>query len=329
MMAIEGVARAVSLDPKHPANNPTKHLLSFTNALSQLLAWQHAQRFLENPLTYAETSKTLLYGYNAPSASGSGGAPAVVRSMDDLQERGQRLSRKLCQRVDWLLGLQRNSNRQFDGEIALKVLVADREWATEADAFLKELEHKVVEMLQANQARFQQFREVSRRAVAWPHSPQLRVEIEAAGFAYRPMMIKRDRSVCDECAVEVNGWKPWHNPLAFHDFDKHKVKPPAQLFQAPTSLAVSQMVTDANRKRGAVVVPPVSVPPPALLHQSADDTGSGIPASASNAAPTGAAMQDAAGNVPAAVSSADAKGATASAAPVSAFVRPPDAKMTE
>lgn len=249
MMAIEGVARAASLDPKHPANNPTKHFLSFMVLSSQLLAWQHAQRFLENPLTYAETSKTLLYGYKAPSASGSAGAPATVRSMDDLQESGRRLLQKLCQRVDWLLELQRNSHRKFDGELALKVVVADRVWATETDAFIKEAEHKVVEMLQGNQQRFQQFREVSRRAVAWPHSPQLRVEIEAAGFAYRPTMIKRDRCVCDECAVEVNGWKPWHNPLAFHDFDKHKVRPPAQLFHAPNSPAVSQMVTDANRER--------------------------------------------------------------------------------
>lgn len=94
---------------------------------------------------------------------------------------------------------------------------------TEADSFMKDAEHKVVEMLHANQERFQQFREMQRRGVAWPHSAQLRCEIEAAGFVYRPMMIKRDRCVCDDCGIEVNGWKPWHNPLSFHNYEKHKV----------------------------------------------------------------------------------------------------------
>ncbi|AYV86345.1 MAG: hypothetical protein Solumvirus5_12 [Solumvirus sp.] len=35
------------------------------------------------------------------------------------------------------------------------------------------------------------------------------------------MLIKRDRCVCDICGVEVNGWRPWHNPWGFHNYDRH------------------------------------------------------------------------------------------------------------
>lgn len=41
------------------------------------------------------------------------------------------------------------------------------------------------------------------------YSPNLRRQIERAGFIFRPMMIKRDRCVCDACGVEVSGWRPW------------------------------------------------------------------------------------------------------------------------
>jgi len=203
--------------------------------------------------------------------------------MDDFQDRGLRLVKRMCHRVDWILELQRKSNRSFDADLNLKVLAADKEWCADADSFMKEAEQKVTEMLSLNQKKFQQFREMQRRGVGWPHSAQLRGEVEAAGFSFRPMMIKRDRCVCDDCKVEVNGWKPWHNPLSFHNYDKHKIKPPGHLFHAPNSAAVSMMVTEANRRKAL----PLGLPSTAAATASPAATASASPPSpASNAALT-------------------------------------------
>lgn len=287
MMAMESIARPVSLDPKHPAHTQTKHLLSFFVSLNQVLGWQHVQRYVEAPLQYAEGAKFLLYGgkHLVIAGSSSSLASQSIRSMDVLQERGQRLMRKLCHRMDWILELQRNSNRPFDAELSIKVVAADREWATEADLFMKEAEHKIVEMLHPNQERFQQFREMQRRGVGWPHSAQLRSEIEAAGFFYRPMMLKRDRCVCDECGVEVTGWKPWHSPLSFHIYERHKIKPPANLLHEPNSPAISQMVTEANRRHAmALAAPPVLMAPVVPSSSSASAAVAAVKTAASTTA---------------------------------------------
>ncbi len=144
MMAIEGVARVVSLDAKHPANGASKHLLSFLSALNQLNGWQHVQRYVLDPLQYPERAKQLMYGGAKPTC-------VVAGSMDDFQDRGLRLVKRMCHRVDWILELQRKSNRSFDADLNLKVIAADREWAADADSFMKEAEQKVTEMLSLNQ----------------------------------------------------------------------------------------------------------------------------------------------------------------------------------
>lgn len=122
MMAIEGMARLVSLDVKQAAHSQTKHVLSFLNTTNQLLGWQHVQRYIDNPLQYAERAKLLMFG-NKP-AVGSFVTATLTGSMDELQVRALQILRKLCHRVDWILELQRTSNRSFDPELALKVIAA-------------------------------------------------------------------------------------------------------------------------------------------------------------------------------------------------------------
>jgi Inhibitor of Apoptosis domain len=248
LSAIEGVARTISLDSKHPANDAAKHLLSCLSAVNQLSGWQHVQNYIQNPQLYVERLKSAQRG-EEPTRG-----PVVPGSMDDFQFRGQTIIKRLCQRIEWLLDLQRKSNKPFDAEFAVKVVAADREWANDANVFMKEAESKVTDMLTKNQQKFQAFRELQRKGVQWPHSPELRREIEAAGFVFRPMMIKRDRCVCETCGVEVSGWRPWHNPWSFHNYAKHPVTFQPQvrnLLQPPTSAAVSQMVTEANRRKAA------------------------------------------------------------------------------
>ncbi len=46
LSAIEGIARALSLDSKNPANDAAKHLLSCLSAVNQLSGWQHVQKYV-------------------------------------------------------------------------------------------------------------------------------------------------------------------------------------------------------------------------------------------------------------------------------------------
>ncbi len=129
--------------------------------------------------------------------------PAVPGSMDDFQSRGQSIIKRLCQRIDWLLELQRKAGAPFDPDFAVRVIAADRDWAHDANVFMREAEGQVTALLVQNQPKFRAFRELQRRGVQWPHSAELRAQIENAGFVYRPMMIKRDRCICETCGVEV------------------------------------------------------------------------------------------------------------------------------
>ncbi len=120
-----------------------------------------------------------------------------------------------------MLELSRKAGKSFDANLAVRVIAADRDWAHEANVFMREAEAKVTELLVHNQKSFDEFRKLQRKGVQWPHSPQLRTQIESAGFAYRPMMIKRDRCICDKCNVEISGWRPWHDPWKYHNYDRH------------------------------------------------------------------------------------------------------------
>lgn len=144
-----------------------------------------------------------------------------------LQEQGKVLLHQLCTRVAWLRELKNKTSHASKNEPELVVraivfyLAADRKWIADAQNFMKEAELRVTQMLTRNATRFAQFRELQKAGVAWPHSVEVRRDIERAGFTFRPMMIKRDRCVCDVCLVEVSGWRPWHNPMEFHDFARH------------------------------------------------------------------------------------------------------------
>lgn len=96
---------------------------------------------------------------------------------------------------------------------------------------LKKAEEVVNHLINMNPAAFAKFRDEQSRGVQWPHSPQVRRLIERAGFVFRPMMIKRDRCVCDACGVEVSGWRSYYDPWLLHDWSKrHAFAPPPGTF---------------------------------------------------------------------------------------------------
>lgn len=218
MAALEVEARVISLDSKHDASDAARHMLSCLSAVTQLVGWQHVSWYIRDSDYYTAKTKEVQKssGTGAPHPFMTGGI--IPGSMDEYQARGQALIKRLAQRVEWVLSLMRRANKRFDPRFVVKVIAADRMWAQDANVFMREAESKVTELLVSNQAKFQAFREQQRKGVGWPHSFELRKFIENAGFVYRPMMIKRDRCVCETCGVEVSGWRSWHNPFAFHNY---------------------------------------------------------------------------------------------------------------
>jgi hypothetical protein len=237
---VETAARIAAQEPANPIADASKHLLNFFSAVTQLPGWLHVQRYISHPQKYIERTKAgqVLDDHSSPIMDGT---------IEDLTEKGRRLMRRLCQRVNWLIYVYTQAGKPFDAEFAMQVLAADHRWADDANAFMKDAEVKVTEMLTKHPQKFHgmcapperpypppghvpertmprlAFRELQRKGVQWPHSTVLRQEIERAGFVFRPMMIKRDRCICETCGVEVSGWRTWHNPAALHNLQKHNV----------------------------------------------------------------------------------------------------------
>lgn len=195
-----------------------KHLLNLLSAVKQLPGWLHLDRFINDTDAYLE-SISIVLGRKSVAI----GSDRKSCAIDELMAKGSALVKRLFMRVNWVLHLQTQEQKRTDPEVYMRVISADGGWAADANAFMKEAEVKVTAMVE-NQQKFHDFRELQRKGVEWPHSKDLRIDIEAAGFTYRPMMIKRDRCICGTCHVEVSGWMIWHNPWAFHDYTKHHVK---------------------------------------------------------------------------------------------------------
>jgi hypothetical protein len=212
----------------------SKRVVDFLSANAQLFGWQHVAEFMLDPLRYVEKTKAYPRTREGESMSGdSANKQPQYRpfrssggEITTLQHTGQCLLKDLWQRIHWLLKVEQRSQipagTKYDRvDIAIRVLQHDIKWLESAAKFMKDAELSVTTMIANNPGKFAQFRELQSKGVSWPHSPQLRRDIEAAGFIFRPMMIKRDRCVCDTCGVEVSGWRAWHDPWSFHDASRH------------------------------------------------------------------------------------------------------------
>lgn len=130
----------------------------------------------------------------------------------------------------------------------LRVISADRVWIQASSSFLETVHQRVQHLQQAHQQRLQLFRDscspLTRlmqqqqqkdasgastassappitTGVSWPHSHEVKSELEATGWKWKPTMLKRDRMECATCKVTVSGWRSWHNPWSSHDLSKH------------------------------------------------------------------------------------------------------------
>jgi hypothetical protein len=178
-----------------------KVMMNTFSGTAQLPGWQHVQHYIIDPPAYV-AAKGIHCSYESDNI-----AP--------LLEQGRKLQERLCTQVQRLVAPEKAATA------IVYSLAADRKWIADAQKFIKEAELRVTQMLTRNATRFAQFRELQKQGVAWPHGVLPRGDIEKAGFSFRPMMIKRDRCVCDTCLVEVSGWRPWDNPWLFHDYNRH------------------------------------------------------------------------------------------------------------
>ncbi len=200
---------------------------------SQLYGWQHVSEYIRNPFLYIERTKSLPAVNSNTVQSSSPNTEEDKSSLSEkptlelheaidlLHETGHTTVKKYEQRIAWLISICERENIKIDAHLLIEVMATDVTWVGEAAAFMKECEERVAELLAKHPKRFEEFRELQKKGVQWPHSPEVREKVENEGLTFRPMMIKRDRCVCDTCGVELSGWRPWYNPRAFHDYSYH------------------------------------------------------------------------------------------------------------
>jgi serine/threonine protein kinase len=206
----------------HPAQALAKHVNNMLSTQTQLAGWKHVQDYIVDPKAYLDRIKPVRTSEQVARMHAiTQQEQEQPRAIDILQSTAERLLRRLMMRLEWLLDLQTRAKEEFDPDLFLQVMNMDSKWMDESTAFIREAELKVTDLLKRNSQRFGAFRDLQKRGVQWPHSPRLRKDIESAGFVFKPMMVKRDRCVCEQCGIEICGWRPWHNPWQMHNLSKH------------------------------------------------------------------------------------------------------------
>jgi hypothetical protein len=253
-----------------------KHLLNCQAAVSQMPGWCHVEHYIRNPLEYLDLHKLIplpssskqvdlhklipLVSSSKQTANNHPSAAVPLGMMDDLLTKGQNLIKRQAMRIAWVMRLQIQAQvPPTDPQIYMKVIAADRLWAADANAYMKEAELKVTAMLTENQPKFHAFRELQRKGVQWPHTSTVRKDIEAAGFVYRPMMIKRDRCICETCLAEISGWRAWQCAWAYHDYSRHN---PSFLDKARAACAYNRVVLKLLDETKSLLARPKKPPVP-------------------------------------------------------------------
>lgn len=202
--------------PGHPSKPFAKQILDIEAAQTELAGWMHVSAYCVNPKTYADILKHLREGKELTGSS---------HAIEKCRKVGCRLMVRLIKRVEWLLELQTKAGEPFDPNLCLHVVAADKKWMDEALAYVEKKEIVLTDLLRGNLDRFKDFvASQGKKGVQWPHSPQVKKEMEVANFVFRPMLVKRDRCICPTCGFEVSGLRPWNNPWYMHYMSSHDNK---------------------------------------------------------------------------------------------------------
>jgi len=200
-----------------------KHMVNTLHTQTQIAGWVHFEEYVADSDRYIirMARRGKLHGDTVGAAIPFNPTEAAMRPVGALQPIGEAIVKRLLARVQWVAELLARARQTFDPDLCLHVIGSDGDWMDESGRFMKHAEAHVTELLKKNSARFGVFRDLQRRGVAWPHNALLRRDVEAAGFQFQPMMVKRDRCVCDTCGIEVSGWRPWFNPWHLHHLPRH------------------------------------------------------------------------------------------------------------
>jgi len=249
LRALEQKASIVAKDVDSNLRGVAERLNQVLSASSQLAGWRHVEECLRDEDSYVKKLRVLDHiadhiAKGLPLSDADVQLPPHIKGkIDEFDDQSQNIIRNAMTRARWVLEIEKKeaeAGKQSDDktlERVLGVLLKDSKWMNDAAVFLKSAEQQISALINMNPAAFTRFREISAQGVKWPHSPHLRRSVERAGFVFRPMMIKRDRSICDACGVEVSGWRPWHNPWLFHDWTKrHPFAPPPGLRSGNTTV---------------------------------------------------------------------------------------------
>lgn len=220
MCLMETIIRQHADNTKSPISGAAKLIMNTFSAVAQLVGWQHVQHYVNDPAAYMrlhhpspDDDKTTTTAFKA----------IHLLEREDLiaplQDLGKNLLSDVALRVNWLFQLKGSDD---DMQKIVFYLAGDEHWLQRAQNFLKEAEYRIEGMLKRHARRFAEFQDLqNKKGVTFPHGLEARQAIEAAGWHFKPMIIKRDRFVCEVCGVEVSGWRAYHNPWRFHNYGRH------------------------------------------------------------------------------------------------------------
>ncbi len=221
------LAYARSQSPHIPKNtlelalvSISKKLLSLHNVVKEMSGWCHVARYIDNPQQYTKNMRAAEAGNKVYMDAWHGDYPWFSR-LKNIENFGYSLMNHYYQLLETALDHQAESFGTINPLYSLDFLSNQKSWIEAIDRFMKMGESAVTELLTKNQQKFQSFRELQRKEVSWPHSYTAFLQMEESGFVYRPMMIKRDRCVCETCGVEISSLYDWFDIRSFHNFAKH------------------------------------------------------------------------------------------------------------
>lgn len=170
-------------------------------------------------------------------------AAAPKRKFDVLSELNENIVLNTMLRAKWILEIEKKNsaaNKYASDEGTLNrimgVLLKDNKWRSDTLAFLTGMEAEIKRLTSSNPVAFAACRKVIASVPAqWPHSERLKLEIERAGFVYRPSLIERDRILCRTCGVEFSGLRPWHNTLFMQQMHDWRINHPGMSAPRPSA----------------------------------------------------------------------------------------------
>lgn len=205
--------------------NVAKILLDFKNAITQLYDYQHLEMYCADPTFYLEIIRKMNPEDPCWSVKKSETVQVFNGDVKKLIQKGEFIFKKLLYRIDQSRLLLREASlieSKVDPYFSLKMIGRDAQLGSEISRFMEETALKLKCISTTYEKELDAlYNAMKKEGMPWPHSREMRIAINEAGFISRPRILKRDRCFCYVCEAEVIGWRVWDDPFEFHDLKKH------------------------------------------------------------------------------------------------------------